>query len=157
MNRKKFKENWSQVSTSIESIYFVALDTFTLTFLRFCWDFQNTCFPKHLEAEASVYFKKQNFENYILGKLQISCLRLFLAHLNLKADSDQSVYGCKHFLKKLQEIKQANTLSTLTWFSRPWLFYLRFRFFWQQQIQISYAFFYCQLIVPSTMQLRSHV
>ena len=40
----------------------------TLTFLGFCQNFQNTCFPEHLEAETSVYVKRQNFENYILGK-----------------------------------------------------------------------------------------
>ena len=40
----------------------------TLCFLGFCQNFQNTCFPEHLEAESSVYVKRQNFENYILGK-----------------------------------------------------------------------------------------
>ena len=58
--------------------------------------------------------KRQNFENYILGKSQISSLQLFLPDLNLRADSDPFVYGCKHLLKKVEKTKQANTLSTLT-------------------------------------------
>ena len=89
------------------------LKSFTLTFLGIYRNFQNTCFPEHLEAEASACVKKQNFENYMLGKSQISSLRHFLPHLNVRADLDPSVYGSKHLLKKVEKIKQANTLSTL--------------------------------------------
>ena len=49
----------------------------------------------------------------MLGKSQISSLRHFLPHLNVRADLDPSVYGSKHLLKKVEKIKQANTLSTL--------------------------------------------
>ena len=86
----------------------------TLTSLGFCQNFQNNCFPEHLKAEASVYVKRQNFENYILGKSQISSLPLFLQDMNLRADSDLSVYGCKHLLKKVEKIKQANSRRMLT-------------------------------------------
>ena len=56
--------------------------------------------------------KKQNFENYILGKLQLSSLRHFFPHPNLRADLDPSVNGSKHLLKKVEKIKQASILST---------------------------------------------
>ena len=49
--------------------------SFTLTFLVFCQNFQNTCFPRHLG---------QNFENYIIGKAQLSSLPLFLPDMNFK-------------------------------------------------------------------------
>ena len=58
--------------------------SFTLTFLGFCQNFQNTCLPRHLEGEASVYVKGQNFENYIIGKSQQSSLPLFLPDMNFK-------------------------------------------------------------------------
>ena len=34
--------------------------------------------------------------------------------MNLRRDSDLSVYGCIHLLKKVEKIKQANSLSMLT-------------------------------------------
>ena len=33
--------------------------------------------------------------------------------MNLRADSDLSVYGCIHLLKKVEKIQQANSLSML--------------------------------------------
>ena len=58
--------------------------SFTSTCLGFCQNFQNPCFPRYLEAEASVYVKGQNFENCILGKSQLSSLPLFLPDMNFK-------------------------------------------------------------------------
>ena len=88
--------------------------TFTLNFLWFCQNFHNPCYPEHLEIDASVYAKKQNFGKYILGKLQICRLRRFLPHLSLTPETDPSVYVWKHLLKNVEKIKHLNTLNMLS-------------------------------------------
>ena len=52
-------------------------ESFTLTFLGFCRNFQNTCFLEHFETGASMCVKRKHLENYIRGKSQIISLRLF--------------------------------------------------------------------------------
>ena len=107
--------------------------TFPLTFLGFCWTFKNACFPEHLEAEASVYVKRKNFENYILGKLKICRLWNFLPQLRLRANSDTSVYIWKHLLKNVEKIKHSNTIDMLPFrrqdFSDLDTFIIRFSFY----------------------------
>ena len=84
-------------------------------FLGFLSKFLEDLFcTEHLDTEASVCVKRQNFENYILGKSQVSSVWPFLRHLHLRADSDPSVNGWKLFVKEGWKNKQANTLCTLT-------------------------------------------